>query len=119
MPLYRISVAAAAVALTGTNVALAQSKRGTWAGTSTTQQGTQPFTIVLDSAATGWKGAAAAQTTTGGAAPPGAAGGEGRGRGTADDWRFVAPGGRERARRHTGVRHSLQRRDLLRERHGR
>ena len=38
--------------------AFAQSKRGTWAGTSSTAPGTQPFTIVLDSTASGWKGAA-------------------------------------------------------------
>lgn len=61
---YRIPIIAAAIALTVTNVAAAQSKRGTWAGTSATQQGTQAFTIVLDSAATGWKGAAVAPSTT-------------------------------------------------------
>ena len=55
---------AATIALTVTNLAAAQSKRGTWAGTSATQQGTQPFTIVLDSVAAGWKGAAVAPTTT-------------------------------------------------------
>lgn len=63
MRLYRIPILAAAIALIVTNVAVAQSKRGTWAGTSNTQQGTQPFTIVLDSAATGWKGAAVAPAT--------------------------------------------------------
>jgi len=41
----------------------AQSKRGVWAGSSTTQQGTQAFTIVLDSSASGWKGAAVAPAT--------------------------------------------------------
>lgn len=40
--------------------AFAQSKRGTWAGTSNTAQGTQPFTIVLDSTSAGWVGAAVA-----------------------------------------------------------
>jgi hypothetical protein len=44
--------------------AAAQSKRGTWSGTSTTQQGTQQFTIVLDSTASGWKGSAVAPSTT-------------------------------------------------------
>ena len=65
MSLYRIPIVAATIALIVTNVAVAQSKRGTWAGTSTTQQGAQPFTIILDSAAAGWKGAAVAPTTTG------------------------------------------------------
>jgi hypothetical protein len=43
--------------------AAAQSKRGTWTGTSATQQGSQPFTIVLDSTASGWKGSAVAPST--------------------------------------------------------
>jgi hypothetical protein len=64
MPAYRITIVAATIALFVTNVAAAQSKRGTWTGTSATQQGTQPFTIVLDSTATGWKGAAVAPSTT-------------------------------------------------------
>src|SRR5688572_16204853 len=38
--------------------ALAQVKRGTWEGSSNTQQGTQPITIAIDSGATGWKGTA-------------------------------------------------------------
>ena len=65
MRVYHIPIVAAAMALVATRPTAAQSKRGTWAGTSTTQQGTQPFTIVLDSAAAGWKGAAAAPSTTG------------------------------------------------------
>jgi len=64
MRVYRIPVIATTIALIVANVASAQSKRGTWTGTSATQQGTQPFTVVLDSAATGWKGAAVAPTTT-------------------------------------------------------
>ena len=55
--------AASIVALVIRPVA-AQSKRGIWGGTSATQQGTQPFTIVLDSTASGWKGAAVAPSTT-------------------------------------------------------
>ena len=42
--------------------AAAQSRRGTWVGPSTSAQGTQPFTVVLDSAASGWKGSAVAAT---------------------------------------------------------
>jgi hypothetical protein len=52
-------VAVLAVSLLATP-AIAQSKRGTWAGTSNTAQGTQPFTIVLDSTSAGWVGAAVA-----------------------------------------------------------
>ena len=57
-------VFAASIAVLVTHPAAAQSKRGIWSGTSATQQGTQPFTIVLDSTASGWKGAAAAPSTT-------------------------------------------------------
>ena len=64
MRVHRTLLVAATIALTATNFATAQSRRGTWAGTSATQQGTQPFTIVLDSVATGWKGTAVAPTTT-------------------------------------------------------
>ena len=55
---------AASIAVLAVHQASAQSKRGTWTGTSTTQQGTQQFTIVLDSTASGWKGAAVAPSTT-------------------------------------------------------
>ena len=65
MRVLRISIIAASIGVLIAHPSSAQSKRGTWAGTSTTQQGTQPFTIVLDSAASGWKGAAVAPTTTG------------------------------------------------------
>ena len=58
------SMIAASIAVLVVHPAAAQSKRGTWSGTSTTQQGTQQFTIVLDSTASGWKGAAVAPTTT-------------------------------------------------------
>jgi len=58
------SMIAASIAVLAVHPAAAQSKRGTWSGTSTTQQGTQQFTIVLDSTASGWKGAAVAPTTT-------------------------------------------------------
>jgi hypothetical protein len=64
MRVRRTLVFAAAIAVLVAHPAAAQSKRGTWSGTSTTQQGTQPFTIVLDSTASGWKGAAAAPSTT-------------------------------------------------------
>ena len=64
MGLNRVSVLAASMAVFAVHSAGAQSKRGTWTGTSTSQQGTQPFTIVLDSAGSGWKGAAVAPTTT-------------------------------------------------------
>jgi len=40
--------------------ALAQSKRGTWEGFANSQQGAQRLIIVLDSAASGWRGAAVA-----------------------------------------------------------
>jgi len=65
MRMYRVPIFAASLVVLATHLAAAQSKRGTWAGTSTTQQGTQAFTIVLDSAASGWKGAAVAPATTG------------------------------------------------------
>ena len=64
MRVPRVLITTATIALTLTNLAAAQSKRGTWAGTSVTQQGSQAFTIVLDSAASGWKGAAVAPSTT-------------------------------------------------------
>ncbi len=64
MRVPRVPATAIVLALLFANLAAAQSKRGTWAGTSVTQQGTQPFTIVLDSAASGWKGAAVAPSTT-------------------------------------------------------
>ena len=64
MRVHRTLVFAASIAVLVIHPAAAQSKRGTWTGTSTTQQGTQPFTIVLDSAASGWKGAAVAPSTT-------------------------------------------------------
>jgi len=64
MRTHRIPIIAASIAMFVIHPAAAQSKRGTWAGTSVTQQGTQPFTLVLDSAASGWRGAAAAPETT-------------------------------------------------------
>jgi hypothetical protein len=64
MRMRRTLVIAAAISVLVVHPAAAQSKRGTWSGTSTTQQGTQPFTIVLDSASSGWKGAAVAPSTT-------------------------------------------------------
>jgi len=54
---------AATIGVFAIQPAVAQSKRGVWAGSSTTQQGTQAFTIVLDSSASGWKGAAVAPAT--------------------------------------------------------
>lgn len=65
MRVHRVSIIAASIAVLVGHSAAAQSKRGTWTGTSTTQQGAQPFTIVLDSTASGWKGAAVAPMTTG------------------------------------------------------
>ena len=64
MRVHRASLIAASIAMLVVHPAAAQSKRGTWSGTSTTQQGTQQFTVVLDSTASGWKGAAAAPETT-------------------------------------------------------
>ena len=64
MRVHCASLIAASIAVLVVHPAAAQSKRGTWSGTSTTQQGTQQFTIVLDSTASGWKGAAVAPTTT-------------------------------------------------------
>ena len=64
MRLNRISLIATVIGVLVAHPAAAQTKRGIWTGTSTTQQGTQQFTIVLDSAASGWKGAAVAPTTT-------------------------------------------------------
>jgi hypothetical protein len=64
MHLHRAPILAALIAVFVIHPAAAQSKRGTWTGTSITQQGTQPFTIVLDSSASGWKGAAVAPQTT-------------------------------------------------------
>ena len=64
MRVHRTLVFAASIAVLVIHPAAAQSKRGTWSGTSTTQQGTQPFTVVLDSAPSGWKGAAVAPSTT-------------------------------------------------------
>jgi hypothetical protein len=54
---------AASIAVLVIHPAAAQSKRGIWTGTSATQQGSQPFTIVLDSTASGWKGSAVAPST--------------------------------------------------------
>ena len=64
MRVYSVSMIAASIAVLIVHPAAAQSKRGTWSGTSTTQQGTQQFTIVLDSTASGWKGSAVAPSTT-------------------------------------------------------
>ena len=64
MRVHRSSMIAVSIAVLVVHPAAAQSKRGTWSGTSTTQQGTQQFTIVLDSTASGWKSAAVAPTTT-------------------------------------------------------
>ena len=64
MLVHRVPIFAAAIAVLAIHSAAAQSKRGIWSGTSTTQQGTQPFTIVLDSTASGWKGAAVAPAST-------------------------------------------------------
>ena len=64
MRVHGTLVLAVSIAVLVSDPAAAQSKRGTWSGTSTSQQGTQPFTIVLDSTASGWKGAAVAPSTT-------------------------------------------------------
>jgi hypothetical protein len=64
MRAYCFPIVAASLAVLVAHPASAQSKRGTWTGTSTTQQGTQQFTIVLDSTSSGWKGAAVAPATT-------------------------------------------------------
>jgi len=64
MRVHRVSLFAASIAMLAVHSASAQSKRGIWTGTSATQQGTQQFTIVLDSTAVGWKGAAVAPATT-------------------------------------------------------
>jgi hypothetical protein len=66
MRVNRIPIIAASIAIAAaTHEAAAQSKRGVWSGSSNTQQGTQAFTVVLDSATGGWKGAAIAPQTTG------------------------------------------------------
>lgn len=65
MRMHRISIFTASMAILAIHSAAAQSKRGVWAGTSTTQQGTQALTIVLDSTSAGWKGAAVAPASTG------------------------------------------------------
>src|SRR5947199_7369140 len=64
MHVHRVPMIAASMAVLFIHTAAAQSKRGTWTGTSTTQQGTQQFTIVLDSTASGWKGSAVSPATT-------------------------------------------------------
>jgi len=64
MRTYRIPILAVTLAILVANRAGAQSKRGTWTGSSVTQQGAQPFTVVLDSVASGWRGAAVAPMTT-------------------------------------------------------
>jgi len=64
MRMHRTAILAASIAVAFTHVAAAQSKRGTWTGSSSTQQGTQAFTVVLDSTGSGWKGAAIAPATT-------------------------------------------------------
>jgi hypothetical protein len=64
MRMHRVIFLAASIAALGIHPAAAQSKRGTWVGTSTTAQGPQRFIVVLDSAATGWRGAAVAPATT-------------------------------------------------------
>ena len=64
MRMHRVSIFAASMAMFAIHSAAAQSKRGVWAGTSTTQQGTQALTIVLDSTSSGWKGAAVAPAST-------------------------------------------------------
>jgi hypothetical protein len=64
MRVHHILMIAASIAVLAAPHAAAQSKRGTWTGTSNTQQGTQQLTIVLDSAASGWKGAAVSPSTT-------------------------------------------------------
>jgi len=64
MRTHRLPILAVTLAFFVTNHAAAQSKRGAWTGTSVTQQGTQPFTVVLDSVANGWRGAAVAPMTT-------------------------------------------------------
>jgi hypothetical protein len=43
--------------------ALAQSLRGTWEGFANSQQGAQRLIVVLDSAASGWRGSAVAPST--------------------------------------------------------
>jgi len=42
------------------SAAAAQSKRGTWEGVATSQQGPQRLVVVIDSAASGWSGASVA-----------------------------------------------------------
>ena len=64
MRVHRLATLAGSLTVIAIAPVAAQSKRGTWSGTSATQQGTQPFTIVLDSTASGWKGAAVAPATT-------------------------------------------------------
>ena len=64
MRVHYVFLIAISIAVLAVHPAAAQSKRGIWTGTSTTQQGTQQFTIVLDSTGSGWKGAAVAPTTT-------------------------------------------------------
>jgi hypothetical protein len=64
MRVHSTSLVGVFLAAFASHTATAQSKRGTWTGTTSTQQGSQAFTIVLDSTAAGWKGAAVAPATT-------------------------------------------------------
>ena len=57
------SFRAALIASLVASPVLAQSVRGTWEGFAYTGNSSQRVTVVLDSAASGWKGAAVAPTT--------------------------------------------------------
>ncbi len=56
-------VLASIALLFATSVASAQSKRGAWEGTATSQQGPSRLVVVIDSGASGWSGAAIAPST--------------------------------------------------------
>jgi hypothetical protein len=56
----RCALALSALVLSASTAA-AQAHKGTWQGSVYMQSGTQPLTVVIDSAAAGWGGAALAQ----------------------------------------------------------
>lgn len=57
----RCALAATAILLSASSIAAAQAFKGTWQGSIYMQSGNQPMTVVIDSAAAGWGGAALAQ----------------------------------------------------------
>ena len=56
----RCALAVSALVLSASTAA-AQAQKGTWQGSVYMQSGTQPLTVMIDSVAAGWSGAALAQ----------------------------------------------------------